>query len=1080
MSALDEIIARSRTPGTFVERRHFTLSREKAIEKLREFSLRHPRQYILELIQAAVFAGATYIAVDINRDRLLVAWVGGRSFQKEELGSIFDYLFADRGEMSTRHLTQLAIGLNALLQRKPKLIRIESGDGTSGSTTRMDIDKTGEGELGVPESGLAGTYLLVEYPRSWLPRLQRSGYHPEEGLIETRCLYVPVPVLLNGRAPFGYRASREIHLYGIRHQQSFDEDGRRGVIGLPGQEMGRAGRIGREFRMVVGGVWINSLELPELGGPPDSSGGHGALSGVICDDRLRKTADQSDIVQDRRFVEMLHSVQPIATSLIRENVRRTYGPPGLPRIPDAVGEEEEQPAEPLPETIDQLGSRPSVTLNALAALPEGEPVFWTRPEDCVEIAEAVDPLRFGQLVLILTPGQVRSLELELPKLGLARLNNTADADFVRRVMERRQMLRLHSLPFKPTDRPDVRGRLRLRFHAAGSPPRWGDPREGDMPLLISANEETLWSGSLPLPIHSVSAVLELEDAIEQPASLLPMIMDAVVPSLWHLLLSEQLEGEALPDPTAEPALLAGVLGLNTFAYFVEAPDSAIQLDVALPPDWKEHAADFRGRALCSSDAGPLTLDTLIGLQGTNRVVTVEAGDRSRLEGIEERLGFGHLVAPGDEQAPIIAARRVDGRWKMVLKEADRQAAGPTVWIRPSLDPAWSPARSLHAALGRDSAGLEDIDWSAGEVLLQEFLVTAEDEGRWARIAPATGHSRRRCQGMARIALLALSLAHSPRASALQTATGLRVTVEALMEAGTLSVAPLHGPRTLDDQTVLLSYDELRLLSARGYQPRLRFDDAPEVWRSLADADDPRWLIRQEVRAPGLRGWIGLRTPFDGSSGILVQSVGSLIAIPQEAQQAPCHGLLWLSGGHSALNSAQLELLTLARKQLYQRLSEGIERLDGPSREAGEQYLRAYATERAPRRLVHTDQRPLMALQARIKATLDSSVYIKVIEDPRPRRSGALRIETDELKNGVVVLLNPEHDITKQALRAPRSTSAELLLLEMARRIAVWSGYRERRLDLLEMQRVLIAQRVATTRATSPAAGRQPASLSEAD
>ena len=85
MSAIEELIARSRGPGTFVERRQFTLSREKALEKLRDFSLRNPRQYILELIQAAVFSGATYIAVDINKERLLVAWVGGRPYSASEL-----------------------------------------------------------------------------------------------------------------------------------------------------------------------------------------------------------------------------------------------------------------------------------------------------------------------------------------------------------------------------------------------------------------------------------------------------------------------------------------------------------------------------------------------------------------------------------------------------------------------------------------------------------------------------------------------------------------------------------------------------------------------------------------------------------------------------------------------------------------------------------------------------------------------------------------------------------------------------------------------------------------------------------
>ena len=56
MSQLDALLARSKQPGQFVERKAFSLAREKAVEKMREFSLRHPEQYVLELIQAAVFA----------------------------------------------------------------------------------------------------------------------------------------------------------------------------------------------------------------------------------------------------------------------------------------------------------------------------------------------------------------------------------------------------------------------------------------------------------------------------------------------------------------------------------------------------------------------------------------------------------------------------------------------------------------------------------------------------------------------------------------------------------------------------------------------------------------------------------------------------------------------------------------------------------------------------------------------------------------------------------------------------------------------------------------------------------------
>ena len=212
MSGIDDLLSRSRAPGTFVEHREFTLSRDKAVEKLREFSLRHPAGYVLELVQAAVFAGATYIAIDVSDEDLLVAWVGGEPCTASQLESIFDYLFLARTDPRSRHLSQLAIGLNALLQRKPKLVRIESGDGTAEGTVRVDLDKRGRGTLGRPELAMAGTYLLVQFRTGWLQRFDGEDFRDEEALVETRCSYAPVPILLNGRAPFGYRASSSVQL----------------------------------------------------------------------------------------------------------------------------------------------------------------------------------------------------------------------------------------------------------------------------------------------------------------------------------------------------------------------------------------------------------------------------------------------------------------------------------------------------------------------------------------------------------------------------------------------------------------------------------------------------------------------------------------------------------------------------------------------------------------------------------------------------------------------------------------------------------------------------------------------------
>ena len=269
MSQLDDLLNRSRAPGTFVERRRFSLSRGKAIEKLREFALRNPRQYVLELVQSAVFSGATYVAIDVDHEHMLLAWVGADPIRPEQLENIFDYLFADRGARPTRHLVQLAIGLNAILQRKPKVLRIESGDGTLYGTTRLDLNKKGEGQIGRPAEPLAGTYILAEFSSSWFKRFQGDSWTPEEGLVESECRYTPVPILLNGRAPFGWKACRNITWFGKDPHLAFDDGDRRGVLALP--DSGRSKTV-PGVQLIVGGVRITTAAIPELGTLPAPGG----------------------------------------------------------------------------------------------------------------------------------------------------------------------------------------------------------------------------------------------------------------------------------------------------------------------------------------------------------------------------------------------------------------------------------------------------------------------------------------------------------------------------------------------------------------------------------------------------------------------------------------------------------------------------------------------------------------------------------------------------------------------------------------------------------------------------------------
>ncbi|MFT5681127.1 MAG: hypothetical protein ACI8RZ_002033 [Myxococcota bacterium] len=1071
MSSIDELIARSRSPGTFIERREFTLSREKALEKLREFSLRNPRQYILELIQAAVFSGATYVAVDINKERLLVAWVGGQPYTATELEQIMDYIFADRGEMSTRHLTQLAIGLNALLKRNPKLIRIESGDGSPRGTARMDLNPSGEGSLGLPEDGLAGTYILVEYAKSWIPSFSRRQFHDEEGVIETRCLYVPVPILLNGRAPFGYRASRDIHIYGIRHQQTFDDGGRRGVVGIPGRGAagGRSGDIHREFRMIVGGVWISSLELPELGGAPGADGAPSMLAGVICDDRLRKTADQSDIVQDRRYIEMLHAVQPVATELIRNSGTPRYTPPMLPAVPSGGVEEEADTAEPLPEIIPQLAPRGAMDVEALKGLGEGAPIFWTRPEDIDGLAESVDPLRFPWPVLVLSEGQAKTLEVAAAGLGVARLGGPADADFVRRVLERRQLTRTISIPFRGAN---DRGMLRIRYHAAGATPTWSDPRVGRVPVLIATDNKTLWCGQAPIALERISIVLELEAPPTDRMVVRGEIIDLILPHAWRLLEEGAREGDAEPDIGAERDLLAGVLASNSYAHFVEE-DGALALSASLPSRWGDAAARLRGQVLCDTVEGPLSFTDFLDLQGSAQLRTLTStAQRVRMEPLEERFGFGHLRLPTADQTPVLAVGRVGNRWRRISAERlDNPTMTHLLWVRASFSPdsplpSWvdqpSGMRSVGQVCASEAHLREGRFWETGLRQLLKELLNFDSAGTWSAMASASGHSAHRCCRMSQLALLELvwMLDEADRHRILPVADSSRALAGSL-KLDTFRIAPFHGPATVDDSTALLTYDQVSILSERGVPLRPRLDDRPELWASLEDPDDAGWLIRQEVRIPGLKGWLGLRAPFDGTSGILIQSLGAMVAMPSGEAAAPCHGLLWLSGGASQPTEVQLELIRLARKQLYQQLAEQVG-LTSEMQSATDAYLTAYAAEQAPTGVYVPASSPLLSFQERLLSALTGpgapSMHLEVVQVEK--RSGRTAVQLSVDNQGLLLALNTTNTITAEALARPQGEVAELLLLEMARRICLWGVDNERELDLLEMQRVLIAQRLS--------------------
>lgn len=317
MSGVEEVIARSRQPGTFVERRTFSVARDRAIAKLRKFALASPHDYILELIQAAVANGAHYIDLDLRGSRMGLTYVGG-GFAPDELGRLFDFLFASKEDLETADVRQLALGLNALFQFEPDEIVLESGDGTAKGTTRVRVAGADTVEVGRPEAPLRGTYVVARGLSGGLP----GSDAPRRGeleAIENRCLTAPVPIVVNSEPLFGYARSRTPKLYGFQRWVPFDEGDLYGAVGLGSTADDRV------FHLLTWGVLIESVRAEPFPGL--------RLGGIVCFDRLHKTVDHAAIVRDERLDEMFARLRPYAQMLAEGRAAATYdlrlpgGPP---------------------------------------------------------------------------------------------------------------------------------------------------------------------------------------------------------------------------------------------------------------------------------------------------------------------------------------------------------------------------------------------------------------------------------------------------------------------------------------------------------------------------------------------------------------------------------------------------------------------------------------------------------------------------------------------------------------------------------------------------------------------------------
>ncbi|MCB9679254.1 MAG: hypothetical protein H6737_29390 [Alphaproteobacteria bacterium] len=875
MSDLDSLLARSKDPGSFVERRQFTLSREKALEKMRQFTLRHPGQYALEVVQAAVFMEARWMFVDATDEAVTLGWIGGKAISRAEMDGLFDYLFVSEANAETRHLRQIAIAVNVLLQRKPELMRIESGD--INGAARLDLNPDGTGTVGVPAEGLEGTYVHVRFGSTgWLGMFRRARIPPAAELIETECMFSPTSIFVNGNGPLGWDPHMPLRSLHLSKQKTFRGGGRDGWIGK-GRSTDR-----NLVTLVIGGVRIAQREIPEFGAN---------VQGVIRDDSLVKTADMSDVVDDIHWQRMLHALQPIAQALQGEH----YVLPELDPLPSEDDFDSDDPADvyeppPLAEGVRVLGRSALVETGTLVGLPEGVALYWIVPADLPALEQRLDPLRFPERVLVVTPDQAQALAGEAPHLSLHRIE-AADADFVVTQRMKARSVRRYQVNLSEST-------VHLQLHEDGRPPGWS--RGEGVPLLVASQGRTRGFFAIGLTAPHVSVVIET-DAYEHDDrwAVARKATQVAKKHVWRLL-PEDPAAFGLTHRELCVALLAE--GLEVLPH----PDG--HSEARLPDVWAEEAQRLLDLPLVESG---VTGRRLLDAMGSHVAVPVGAVDEiAALAPLTERLGVGHLTHGSLAGAALIELRWDGGGWRAADTPDPGESVRAILRIAPTFAPVapegWVVEDSPHPILlAARRPHAEDVPWDDGwRRLAVAVRMTAS-----AEIQTFSGVALQR-DDLLRLAGLALH----PRVPArdLAATDGRQVPVAHVL-SGAARVAYRAGPE-LVDETVLVTADEAEVLAGLAPSGRLkwRFDDAPSVWARRPEGEGD-WLATVDVVGDMGRGWLGLRHPYDPTGSVFLRRGWRTHIASDLDRYIRCHGFVHTRGEHAHdalddLHAAAFELL----------------------------------------------------------------------------------------------------------------------------------------------------------------------------
>jgi hypothetical protein len=299
MNIVDQLVS----GGTVDSRGSFTVDAEKARSKLERFRLADPLTYVVELVQAAVLAGATRVDIRVDADDFVLR-CDGRPFSRASLDDLESAVLV-RGDADVAR-QQLALGLSAAQALSPRWIRVRSGttlltlqdgratlvdvaasgaDAAADAGTAADDDATTTIEL--RESFRAGHF--VEFFAGL------AGGLREQRLLAERCRWARVPVVVNGKQVSGHDWPVDVH---AAVHAAVDDDDVRGSVGFV-----RGSPQPPVLHLLRAGVLQESVALDDEPGleHPLPRG----LVGVVDVGALPRDASFTKFIRDDGFARML-------------------------------------------------------------------------------------------------------------------------------------------------------------------------------------------------------------------------------------------------------------------------------------------------------------------------------------------------------------------------------------------------------------------------------------------------------------------------------------------------------------------------------------------------------------------------------------------------------------------------------------------------------------------------------------------------------------------------------------------------------------------------------------------------------